>query len=44
MMGYKDSIRDKLFFQDIDLVKKYFGFHSNVPGIFQNMYGIDITE
>ena len=44
MMGYEESIRDKNFFQDIDLVKKYFGFHSNVPGIFQNMYGIDITE
>ena len=44
MMGYEESIRDGGFFQDVDLVKKYFGFHSNVLGIFQNMYGIELGE
>ena len=44
MMGYEQSIRDGGFFQDVDLVKKYFGFHSNVLGIFQNMYWIKLGE
>ena len=44
MMGYEESIRNGGFFQDVDLVKKYFGFHSNVLGIFQNMYGIELDE
>ena len=44
MMGYEESIRNGGFFQDVDLVKKYFGFHSNVLGIFNNMYGIELDE
>ena len=44
MMGYEESIRNGRFFQDVDLVKKYFGFHSNVLGIFNNMYGIELDE